>query len=204
MATTVLQVRVDEELKNEAAELFENLGIDIPTAIRIFFKRAVAEKGIPFELREPSAVYDANPGWKAFMELRRQVQRGKKRADYLSNCEYSVFAIEPVKKRLFYLKYIILNRSRSCSLLKFARNSSGAQSPKMLSAGSSSFSIESKNAEMSLRIFALQSIFVSSLRRSSKRKTSYLCLRRSDSLTTFPFWISFFRLSQACIFRGIR
>ena len=74
MATTVLQVRVDEELKNEAAELFENLGIDIPTAIRIFFKRAVAEKGIPFELREPSAVYDANPGWKAFMDLRRQAQ----------------------------------------------------------------------------------------------------------------------------------
>ena len=76
MATTVLQVRVDEELKNEAAELFENLGIDIPTAIRIFFKRAVAEKGIPFELREPTAVYDANPGWKAFMDLRRQAQRG--------------------------------------------------------------------------------------------------------------------------------
>ena len=76
MATTVLQVRVDEELKNEAAELFENLGIDIPTAIRIFFKRAVAEKGIPFELREPSAIYDANPGWRAFMELRRQAQRG--------------------------------------------------------------------------------------------------------------------------------
>jgi len=42
-----------------------------------------------------------NPGWKAFMELRRQVQRGKKRADYLSNCKYCVFAIEPVKKRLF-------------------------------------------------------------------------------------------------------
>ena len=76
MSTTVLQVRVDEDLKNEAAELFENLGIDIPTAIRIFFKRAVAEKGIPFELREPSVSYEANPGWKAFMDLRRQAQRG--------------------------------------------------------------------------------------------------------------------------------
>ena len=76
MATTVLQVRMDEDLKNEASELFEKLGLDIPTAIRIFFKRAVTEKGIPFELREPSAVYDANPGWKAFMELRRQAQRG--------------------------------------------------------------------------------------------------------------------------------
>ena len=59
MATTVLQVRMDEDLKNEASELFEKLGIDIPTAIRIFFKRAVSEKGIPFELREPTAVYNA-------------------------------------------------------------------------------------------------------------------------------------------------
>jgi DNA-damage-inducible protein J len=75
MATTVLQVRLDENLKNEAAEIFESLGIDIPTAIRIFFKRAVAEKGIPFELRDPSAIYNANPGWKAFMDLRKQAQR---------------------------------------------------------------------------------------------------------------------------------
>ena len=59
MATTVLQVRMDEDLKNEASELFEKLGLDIPTAIRIFFKRAVIEKGIPFELREPTAVYNA-------------------------------------------------------------------------------------------------------------------------------------------------
>jgi DNA-damage-inducible protein J len=60
MATTVLQVRMDEDLKNEASELFEKLGLDIPTAIRIFFKRAVTEKGIPFEVREPTAVYNAN------------------------------------------------------------------------------------------------------------------------------------------------
>ena len=59
MATTVLQVRMDEDLKNEASDLFEKLGLDIPTAIRIFFKRAVTVKGIPFELREPTAVYDA-------------------------------------------------------------------------------------------------------------------------------------------------
>lgn len=44
----------------------ENIKLDfcnglyyIPTAIRIFFKRAVTEKGIPFEVREPTAVYNA-------------------------------------------------------------------------------------------------------------------------------------------------
>lgn len=76
MATTVLQIRMDEDLKNEAAELFDKMGIDIPTAIRMFLKRSVAEKAIPFELREPRAVYSANKGWNAFMELRNQAQQG--------------------------------------------------------------------------------------------------------------------------------
>ncbi|OWV01078.1 type II toxin-antitoxin system RelB/DinJ family antitoxin [Fibrobacter sp. UWR2] len=72
MATTVMQIRVDEDLKNDAAKILENLGMDVPTAIRVFFKRVVAERGIPFEVREPRATYDANPGWKAFQALRRQ------------------------------------------------------------------------------------------------------------------------------------
>ena len=78
MATTVLQVRMDEDLKNEASELFEKLGLDIPTAIRIFFKRAVTEKGIPFEVREPTAVYNA--GSKASVSPELQVGIGEKSA----------------------------------------------------------------------------------------------------------------------------
>ncbi|MDD5942746.1 type II toxin-antitoxin system RelB/DinJ family antitoxin [Fibrobacter sp.] len=76
MATTVLQVCMDEDLKNEASELFEKLGLDIPTAIRIFFKRAVTEKGIPFELREPTAVYNA--GVKDSVSSKPQIGNGEK------------------------------------------------------------------------------------------------------------------------------
>ena len=75
MATTVLQVRMDEDLKNEASELFEKLGLDIPTAIRIFFKRAVTEKGIPFELR---AVYNA--GVKDSVSSKPLIGNGEKSA----------------------------------------------------------------------------------------------------------------------------
>jgi len=42
---------MDEDLKNQAAELFESLGMDIPTAIRVFFKRALVEKGLPFDVK---------------------------------------------------------------------------------------------------------------------------------------------------------
>lgn len=55
MAMSVLQIRLEEDLKNEVSALFDRLGMDIPTAVRIFFKRAVAERGLPFEVREASS-----------------------------------------------------------------------------------------------------------------------------------------------------
>ena len=47
----VLQVRVDEDLKNQATLIFNGLGIDLSTAIRMFLKKAVLERGIPFETK---------------------------------------------------------------------------------------------------------------------------------------------------------
>ena len=32
MATSILQIRVDDKLKDEVSDLFESLGMDIPTA----------------------------------------------------------------------------------------------------------------------------------------------------------------------------
>ena len=69
MATSVLQVRLENELKNEAAALFEKLGIDTPTAVRMFLKRAVSERGIPFELRESNPHYGAGRGRSALRAL---------------------------------------------------------------------------------------------------------------------------------------
>ncbi|MEK7218016.1 MAG: type II toxin-antitoxin system RelB/DinJ family antitoxin [Patescibacteria group bacterium] len=45
-----IQVRMDEKLKNRAEKIFESLGLDTPTAIRIFFAKVVADEGIPFSL----------------------------------------------------------------------------------------------------------------------------------------------------------
>ena len=46
----IIQVRVDESLKEQAMSLFDELGIDISTAIRVFLKKCVNENGIPFLL----------------------------------------------------------------------------------------------------------------------------------------------------------
>ncbi len=53
MATSVMQVRVDDELRTKAAAVYDELGIDLPTAIRMFLKRSVAVNGVPFSMMLP-------------------------------------------------------------------------------------------------------------------------------------------------------
>ena len=69
MATSLLQVRVEDSLKDQAAALFESLGIDTSTAVRMFLKRAVMENGIPFRMTLPKNPYIAERGYRAMIEI---------------------------------------------------------------------------------------------------------------------------------------
>lgn len=69
MATSLLQVRVEESLKDEAARVFESLGIDTSTAVRMFLKRAVMDNGIPFRMTLPKEPYRADRGYRAMQEI---------------------------------------------------------------------------------------------------------------------------------------
>ena len=51
MATTNINIRVDTELKQAAEELFNDLGLNMSTAITMFLKSAVNHDGIPFEVK---------------------------------------------------------------------------------------------------------------------------------------------------------
>lgn len=66
---TTLNIRVDEDLKKQANELFEKLGLNMTTAINMFLKRSLLERGIPFlvDLNVPNektvaALKDAEEG----------------------------------------------------------------------------------------------------------------------------------------------
>lgn len=50
-----IQVRVDDFLKQSADELFNSLGLDTSTAIRIFLTIAIENGGIPFEIKKPNS-----------------------------------------------------------------------------------------------------------------------------------------------------
>lgn len=46
-----IQMRIDDELKEQVTALYESLGLDTTTAIRMFFKASLESNGIPFEVR---------------------------------------------------------------------------------------------------------------------------------------------------------
>lgn len=45
-----ISIRMDDKLKKDAEELFEDLGLNLTTAVTIFFKQALREQRIPFEI----------------------------------------------------------------------------------------------------------------------------------------------------------
>lgn len=53
MATVPTQVRIDENLKKQASELFSQLGMDMSGAMNIFLKQCVLRGGLPFSVEPP-------------------------------------------------------------------------------------------------------------------------------------------------------
>ncbi len=53
MATVPTQVRIDENLKKQASELFSQLGMDMSSAMNIFLKQCVLRGGLPFNVELP-------------------------------------------------------------------------------------------------------------------------------------------------------
>jgi DNA-damage-inducible protein J len=60
MTTAVLQTRVDVDTKKKADELFDSLGLDTTTAIRLFLKQSINQQRIPFEIVPPQDSFSKN------------------------------------------------------------------------------------------------------------------------------------------------
>lgn len=48
--STNLNIRIDKAVKDQAELVFNELGMNMTTAVNIFLKTAIRENGIPFEL----------------------------------------------------------------------------------------------------------------------------------------------------------
>ena len=74
-ATTNIQVRVDKTLKAEAEQLFFDIGLDMPTAIRLFLKQAIIKNGLPFAVERDPFFSASNQ--KVLRESIAQMERGE-------------------------------------------------------------------------------------------------------------------------------
>ena len=45
-----IQIRISEEDKNEVREILESMGLTYSSAIKLFFKKVVQEKNLPFQI----------------------------------------------------------------------------------------------------------------------------------------------------------
>lgn len=70
----LVQARMDKALKQEVAEIYESLGMDLPTAIRMFFVRSKMVRGIPFDTTLPDTVVTRTEALRALDKLFQQAE----------------------------------------------------------------------------------------------------------------------------------
>lgn len=75
MAQTLVNVRMDEELKREFDRVCNELGMNMTTAIMIFARKVTRERRIPFDVSIDPFYSDSN--MKALQTSKDQLARGQ-------------------------------------------------------------------------------------------------------------------------------
>ena len=73
-ATTMVHVRVDEQIKAQATETLAAMGLSVSDAVRVFLLRVVAEQQMPFELKVPNIATRAAMGEANTIARRRRAR----------------------------------------------------------------------------------------------------------------------------------
>lgn len=53
MATVPTQIRIDADIKKQATDLFNDLGLDMSGAVNLFLHQCVLRNGLPFSVEIP-------------------------------------------------------------------------------------------------------------------------------------------------------
>ena len=53
MATVPTQIRIDADIKKQAADLFNDLGLDMSGAVNLFLHQCILRGGLPFRVEMP-------------------------------------------------------------------------------------------------------------------------------------------------------
>ena len=58
---TNLNIRIDRDLKVQADRLFNEMGMNLTTAVNVFVRQAVLERAIPFKIYRGSEIPESKP-----------------------------------------------------------------------------------------------------------------------------------------------
>lgn len=75
MSQTNINIRVDEDIKKQAEDLFAGLGFNISTAVNIFLRQSLSKRGLPFDVKEDPFCNPAN--MKVLQQSIQDANKGK-------------------------------------------------------------------------------------------------------------------------------
>lgn len=73
--TNALYVRMDAQLKGNAEDILRSLGISPSSAVQMFYRQIILQRGLPFDVRLPSSTPVAVGGMSR-EELDAELQKG--------------------------------------------------------------------------------------------------------------------------------
>ena len=76
-----VSIRMDDALKKQAEELFNDLGMNLTTAFTIFVKQAIREQGIPFEITKEMPNSETLSALREVEEMKKNPSLGKSYTD---------------------------------------------------------------------------------------------------------------------------
>ncbi len=78
MATSTLQIRIDDQLRHDAEEFLTNAGLDMSSAVRLFLRQTIIRQSLPFDVvaKRPDPFWsEANQ--RVLAESIRSLERGE-------------------------------------------------------------------------------------------------------------------------------
>ncbi|MFA5842888.1 MAG: type II toxin-antitoxin system RelB/DinJ family antitoxin [Candidatus Gracilibacteria bacterium] len=87
-----VQIRIDDQLKKDADFILEDIGLDMPTAIRLFLKKLVLLKSIPFELKSEKTINGFTP------DFEEEILKASSQKDQIGPFKTAKEAIKALKR----------------------------------------------------------------------------------------------------------
>lgn len=74
---TTIQIRVDERTKRKARRVFEKMGLDVSSGIKLYLARVAQDEAIPFALRTENG-YVPGEEQRLIAEAKKAAKHGKR------------------------------------------------------------------------------------------------------------------------------